>query len=196
MRAFYPLMVSTDLPARRFLKLTYLTEFLKFGVVGASGVAVNAGVFLLIVKLTSYPDSQVLFGLWPTAKNFRVYHLAATISFILANVWNFELNRAWTFRPGGMSSRKRFGRYFVIGVAAFVCGLWIMSMLLTPGSPVALPLEIFDGSTALRKASFWANLIQIFATMPISFVLQKVWTFSSHDEEAPAEVVPEPAKVP
>lgn len=178
--------MSTQAPARKTLKKHHVVEFVKFGLVGFSGVLVNQLVFIIASKIIPLDEHVALLQLWPTEKNFRAYHLFATIGFLVANIWNFEINRAWTFGKGGRSSRKRFGRYFLIGVAALLVGLWLMSLLLSPSSPIALPRDVFDGSTGLRTAKYWANLIQVLATVPISFVLQKLWTFAAHEEPAPA----------
>lgn len=163
----------------------HFVEFVQFGLVGGSGFVVNMAAFIVLSKLFTGDEPtrahEVLFPLVLFDKNFRVYHLLSTIAFVIANVWNFELNRVWTFRRGGKSSRKRFSRYFLIGASAQLVGLVIMSFLLHPASPIHLPRDVFDDSSGLRNAKYWAQLIQIIATMPVSFVLQKVWTFAAHE---------------
>ena len=44
---------------------------------------------------------------------------------------------------------------------------------------LALPPEIFDDSTGFRTRLYWAQLITIAVVTPISFVLNKIWTFSA-----------------
>jgi putative flippase GtrA len=182
--------VST--PTRRTVKKHHFVEFIQFGLVGGSGFVVNMVAFIVLSKVFTGDDParahEVLFPLFLFDKNFRVYHLLSTIAFVIANIWNFELNRAWTFRKGGKSSRRRFSRYFLVGAAAQVVGLVIMSFLLHPASPIALPRDVFDDSSGFRNAKYWAQLIQIIATMPVSFVLQKLWTFAAHEtpDDAPS----------
>ncbi|MCW2961640.1 MAG: hypothetical protein JWM90_2027, partial [Thermoleophilia bacterium] len=73
---------------------------LRFGVVGASGVLVNLLVLTLVGA--AGPDyHRAWIDLPSTDFNIRYYHLYATIAFIVANVWNFQLNRGWTFASGG-----------------------------------------------------------------------------------------------
>lgn len=176
--------MSVSVSGVRRVRRRHLVEFIQFGLVGGSGFVVNMVAFIVLRKVFAASDeaaNQVLFPLFLFDKNFRVYHLLSTIAFVIANVWNFELNRAWTFRKGGKSSRRRFSRYFLVGLAAQLVGLVIMSFLLHPASPIHLPRDVFDGSTGLRTAQYWAQFIQIIATMPVSFVLQKLWTFAAHE---------------
>ena len=48
-----------------------------------------------------------------------------------------------------------------------------------PDSVFSLPPEIFDNSTGFRTRFYWAQLITIAIVTPISFVLNKIWTFSA-----------------
>ncbi|MEP7160141.1 MAG: GtrA family protein [Dermatophilaceae bacterium] len=180
---------------RRTLKKRHLVEFLQFGIVGGSGVIVNFAVFYALKKITGVDEHQIrdiLFPLWPTPKNFRLYHLFAMVAFLIANVWNFEINRRWTFGKGGRASKRRFARFFAVGLAAQLLGLVIMSALMSPGSVIGLPRDILDGSTGLRTPSYWAQAIQVLCTTPISFVLQKLWTFTGNGPGSrPTPVEPE-----
>jgi hypothetical protein len=60
-----------------------------------------------------------------------------------------------------------------------------------PNSPLSLPSTIFDDSTGFRTRFYWAQLITIAIVTPISFLLNKLWTFSSvrgkHGGTEPAE---------
>ena len=71
----------------------------RFGLVGGSGVVVNLLVFGLI-KHFFVDAGDVFFGLPGTDKAVRWYHVYSTIAFLFANVWNFQLNRHWTFGSG------------------------------------------------------------------------------------------------
>lgn len=179
--------VTTETQPRLSVKKHHIVEFLQFGIVGGSGFFVNMAVFIVLSKIfaPTKPEGDAVLIPLLMDKNFRVYHLMSTFAFVVANIWNFELNRVWTFRRGGKSSRKRFSRYFVIGAIAQGVGLIIMSFLLHASSPIHLPFDILDDSSGLRNPKYWAQLIQIFATMPVSFVLQKIWTFASHEVPDP-----------
>ena len=48
-----------------------------------------------------------------------------------------------------------------------------------PSSLFALSPAIFDNSTGFRTRLYWAQLITIAVVTPLSFVLNKLWTFSA-----------------
>ena len=66
------------------------------------------------------------------------------LSFLIANVWNFEFNRIWTFKHSGVVERTRFGHFFTVGLAAQFVGFFILTALTHPGSPLRLPAETVD----------------------------------------------------
>ena len=175
---------------------------LRFGLVGGSGVLVNLLVVVLFNKLG--PDENGIFsGLPVTDFNVRWYHVFATAAFLVANIWNFQLNRLWTFRSAKHAGWVReYVPFLAVGLLAHLVGLGILTLLLHPGSWLALSPVYFDDSTGFRTRLYWAQLIQIIVTTPVSFVLNKLWTFSSvrsrpalppvEDEDA-EEVAPERA---
>jgi hypothetical protein len=48
-----------------------------------------------------------------------------------------------------------------------------------PHSPVSLPTDVFDDTTGLRNRLYWSQLIVIGVVTPLSFVLNKLWTFAA-----------------
>lgn len=153
--------------------------FLKFAVVGASGVVVNLLVIVLLRRFG--PDVDALFWDLPATRfNVRWYHAFSTVAFLVALVWNFLLNRSWTFHSAGRASWWReFFPFFTVGLIAQVIGLGLLTLLMHQGSPVALPTDVLDDSSGFRTRLYWGQLIVIAAVTPLSFVLHKLWTFSS-----------------
>jgi hypothetical protein len=47
------------------------------------------------------------------------------------------------------------------------------------GSPLSLPTHPFDDTSGLRTRLYWAQLIVIAVITPLSFVLNKLWTFAA-----------------
>lgn len=151
----------------------------RFGIVGGSGVLVNIATTVLVKKLGP-SEHLVAIDLPLTDFNVRWYHLFSMVAFLVANLWNFQLNRTWTFRSAKHSGWFReYWPFFVVGLAGQLIGLGILTLLMHTGSPFALSPEFFDDSTGFRTRYYWAQLIMIALVTPISFVLNKLWTFSS-----------------
>jgi putative flippase GtrA len=153
---------------------------LRFGLVGGSGVLVNLVTAVIVNKLGPADENGVALGLPFTDFNVRWYHVFSTIAFLVANIWNFQLNRLYTFRSAKHSGWLReYGPFLAVGVLGQVVGLGILTLLMHPGSIFSLSTTFFDNSTGLRTRFYWAQLIQIALVTPLSFVLNKIWTFSS-----------------
>ena len=163
----------------------------RFALVGASGVLVNLLVAIMCKKLG--PDENgVFFDLPFTDFNIRWYHVYSTIAFLVANLWNFQLNRLWTFRSAKHAGWFReYFPFLTVGILAQIVGLGILTLLMHPDSIFSLSPTIFDNSTGFRTRFYWAQLITIAIVTPVSFLLNKVWTFSSvhgkHRVSEPAE---------
>ena len=151
----------------------------RFALVGASGVLVNLFVAIMCKKLG--PDENgIFFDLPFTDFNVRWYHVYSTIAFLVANLWNFELNRLWTFRSAKHAGWFReYFPFLTVGILAQIVGLGILTLLMHPDSIFSLSPTIFDNSTGFRTRCYWAQLITIAIVTPISFLLNKFWTFSS-----------------
>ena len=151
----------------------------RFGVVGGSGVLVNLLTVIAVKKLG--PDEiGIALGLPLTDFNIRWYHVFSTIGFLVANLWNFQLNRHWTFRSAEHSGWFReYFPFLAVGMLGQLVGLGILTLLMHPSSFLSLPTSVFDDSTGFRTRFYWAQLITIAVVTPLSFVLNKIWTFSA-----------------
>src|SRR5215210_7157030 len=151
----------------------------RFGAVGLSGVIVNMVALILVNKLGP-AHQQAIVGLPFTDFNVRWYHAYSTIAFALANLWNFQLNRSWAFRSARHAAWwKEYWPFLAVGALGQAVGLLVLTALMHPGSPVALSASVFDDSTGLRTRLYWAQLIVIGLVTPLSFVLNKLWTFNA-----------------
>lgn len=165
-----------------------LGQLVRFGLVGGLGVLVNMLVFVIAAKVfpliwpgAGLPDAR---GVWwdlPFTKyNVRWIHIMSMVSFFVANLFNFQLNRWWTFKSHRAANWFReYWPFLTVGLIAQGVGMLIMSALVHPNSPIALPTSIFDGSSGLRDRKYWAQLIMIACTVPITFVINKLWTFKA-----------------
>jgi putative flippase GtrA len=152
---------------------------LRFAAVGATGVLVNLLVVIACTRLG--PDAfDVAIDLPLTDFNVRYYHVYATVAFLVANLWNFQLNRTWTFRSAAHAGwRSEYLPFLAVGLVSLLANLGILTLLLHPHSPVALSSEVFDDSSGLRSRVYWAQLIAVCLVTPLSFVVNKLWTFSA-----------------
>jgi putative flippase GtrA len=152
-------------------------QLTRFSMVGGSGVVVNLCVFGLLLRSGTDPHGVVL-PVVGTAFNVRWYHVFSTVAFLVANLWNFQLNRSWTFKSAGTASwRRGYGTFLTVGLAAQALGLLVLTMLVHPQSPVSLPTGLLDGSSLARSRELWAQAMTIAIVTPVSFVGNKLWTF-------------------
>lgn len=160
-----------------------MRQFLRFGLVGGAGVVVNLLVVIILKReLSGIWPSAAYDGIWwsiPfTDYNVRWYHVMSTVAFFVANVFNFQLNRWWTFNSRRAAPWFReYWPFLTVGLVAQGIGLVLLTLMLHPQSPAALPADILDDSTGLRTRLYWAQLIMVVFTVPVSFLLNKFWTF-------------------
>jgi putative flippase GtrA len=183
---------------RHFLLVRHRHNWLllfRFGLVGATGVLVNMLTIIVCNKLGSDEDG-IFLGLPLTDFNVRWYHVYSTIAFLVANLWNFQLNRTWTFKSAKHAGWWReYLPFLAVGLLGQLVGLGILTLLMHPGSVFALSPTFFDDSTGFRTRLYWAQLIVIAIVTPLSFVLNKVWTFAAVRGRGVEQPVVEPERV-
>jgi len=151
----------------------------RFGVVGLSGVVVNM-LALIVANKLGPAHTQAIVGLPFSDFNVRWYHLYSTIAFLVANLSNFQLNRSWAFQTSRHAPwLKEYWPFLAVGALAQAVGLLLLTALMHPGSPIALSSSVLDDSTGFRTRLYWAQLIVIGLVTPVSFVLNKLWTFNA-----------------
>ena len=152
---------------------------LRFSLVGASGVVVNMLTLVVLRRLGPHFDDAVV-ALPVDDYNLRWYHVYSTVAFLVASLTNFQLNRSWTFHSKGHARWwSEYWPFLTVGTACQALGLALLTLLMHPGSPLALPSGVLDDSTGLRTRLYWAQLVVIAAVTPLSFVLNKLWTFAA-----------------
>ncbi|GED97373.1 GtrA family protein [Gordonia crocea] len=177
-----------------------LRQLVKFGAVGGSGVLVNMVVTVIMNKLNggSINAQNVLWSIPGTDFNVRFTALVWIVAFFVANLYNFQLNRSWTFQSSKHATWwGEFWPFLAVGSVAAAVGLVIKIALTNPSSPLFLPDPYFHEAAGLNSREYWAQLIAILITMPINFVVNKLWTFravrSSRLHALADEPVAEPA---
>lgn len=158
-----------------------LGQFVKFGIVGGSGVLVNMLVAVIMNKANGGDVNarRILFPLW-SGFNFRFSDLVWIVGFLVAVVTNFQLNRTWTFPSSKHASWwKEFWPFFAVGSVAAIVGFFLKIAMTNPTSPFCLPDPYFHNGkgAGLQSREYWAQLIAIILTIPINFLVNKFWTF-------------------
>jgi len=86
---------------------TNWVQLVKFGIVGATGYAINLAVFAALLS-------------WGA-------HVAAAISFVVAAASNYWWNRHWTFVHQKSHIGAQGARFFIVSLAAFAVNqLWLV----------------------------------------------------------------------
>ncbi|MDZ7798481.1 MAG: GtrA family protein [Patescibacteria group bacterium] len=126
---------------------TSISQLIKFGIVGFIGTAIDVGFLNLLHQV------------------FEVMvYLAATISFILAVINNFVLNKYWTFKDKKAylaKSHVQFFQFIFVSVIGLLINLGLMYLL----------IEYFG---------FWYNWAKLGAIIVVlfwNFFANKFWTF-------------------
>ena len=96
---------------QRLTRRRGVRQFVKFGIVGASGFIINLAAFTVLQKTTTLP-----------------FWLEFSISFMIGGVSNYFLNRWWTFRSTGHAGKEGAQFLFVSFLALLVGNLtgWIL----------------------------------------------------------------------
>lgn len=124
--------------------------FIKYAIVGVLGTAIDLGALYLLVE---YALMDVI--------------LASVLSFLLAVVNNFLLNKAWTFRNKSKNYRKLFIKFLIVSL-------------------VGLLLTIFCMQLLVNVAHIWYMLAKVITSLVVlswNFLGNKFWTFSIKQKE-------------
>lgn len=159
-------------------------QFIRFGIVGASGVVVNMLVAIALNKAhggTEFANAP-LFPMPGTSLAFRFSDLVWWSGFLVANVWNYQLNQSWTFKGHRRTWWSGLWPFMATGLIGAFVGFLLKKAMTNPTWPLYLPEPLFSEARGLQSREYWAQLISIFVTMPINFVVNKFWTFGGKNK--------------
>jgi putative flippase GtrA len=121
-------------------------QLFKFGVVGASGYAINLLVF---AGLTQVLD---------------LHHIGAAIgAFCVAVSSNFFWNRHWTFGATEGHAGFQAARFFTVSIVGLGVNLAVLALLVD----------------VLGLAELPSQALAVGVAMPVNFIGNKLWTFTS-----------------
>ena len=125
-------------------------QFVKFGIVGASGFVVNLVVFTLLQRVV--PDRNA------AGPYFAIF----SIAFLTGGVSNYFLNRVWTFRSTGHAGREGL-QFMSVSVLALLVGLVVSAII----------------ARAIGHYGHAAWLGATLSGIVVNFFVNKYWTFRS-----------------
>ena len=135
-------------PFRRLMMSRITPRMLRFCVVGASGLAVNMGILILLTEKFHFP-----------------YLLSSLIAIEISILTNFALNNMWTWsdRHGESVLRRMIKYHTVAGMTAFA-GNWLLLVLLTELCGVDYRVANIIGIAAGVMLNFFLNNLWTFRT--------------------------------
>ncbi|MDO5032779.1 GtrA family protein [Corynebacterium sp.] len=155
------------------------TKIIKFGLIGSLGTLVNMAIFVTLSKLlasVSLHGDTILFSFPIGNYSFRLDHAIIALSFIGANLFNYSLNRTFTFSESDTPRIEGSIKFLLIGTIACLFQMALFSALVR-GPLLQLPTDLLDGSTGFRNIKYWAQIISIILVLPINFFGNYLWTF-------------------
>jgi putative flippase GtrA len=123
-------------------------QFLKFCLVGGSGVLVNLAVFNATLL--------VLHSHRPAAGDY----LANGLGFLVAVISNYYLNRRWTFRSDGAVASE-FAKFLAVSIAAYALNLGVFALF----------------RSRLGLGPNLSQILAIAFVMPFNYLVNRLWSF-------------------
>lgn len=128
-----------------------LRQFVKFCLVGGSGVFVNLAVFNATLLTWQLVTGHM---------GYTASYVANGLGFVVSVMTNYGLNRRWTFRSTG-SVPAELSKFVLVSLVAYAVNLGIFTVAHT----------VFDLRGNLSQ------LIAIACVMPVNFLANKLWSF-------------------
>ena len=127
------------------------TEWWRFGVVNIIGLVVDLGAALVLRSL-----GMNLF-------------IAASLGFVLAAFFNFQLHSRWTFGGRTDSSVRRLAQFYVLSLITIVVRLSALKLLML----ISLPVLFFEDAEVLFLATSVSLLVNFALCRNVIFGVQK-----------------------
>lgn len=161
--------------------LKNIRQFIQFSFIGGTGVVVNSLVVFVMTALAHtllhISENDAIANILFTRFNIRIYHLITVIAFLVANLWNYSLNRRWAFKTSSVSWLQGMSKFMLAGIAGLIASLFVTTIFMHKGSPFYLSNPIFDSGSFIFNRFYLANILSIVASTPVNFIINKLWTF-------------------
>lgn len=149
-------------------------RFIKFLFVGTFGFIIDFGTLTFLVEVVRVPESvERLTSFSPTVGLI----FANTISFTLAVISNFTLNRYWTY-PESRGKRKRvqLPQFTLVSVIGLILNNFILAILHTPFDSV---LHLFTFIPESIDGYVPAKMVATIVVLFWNFFINRYWTYSN-----------------
>lgn len=149
-------------------------RFAKFLVVGTLGFIIDFGTLTLLVEVVRLPEAVA--GATPLSLTAGLV-VANTISFSLAVLSNFTLNRYWTY-PESRSKRKRvqLPQFAMVSIIGLVLNNAILALTVGPFTQLLHVLPFVpDAIDGYVPAKILATVVVLFW----NFFVNRYWTYSN-----------------
>lgn len=152
------------------------SRFLKFGAVGASGVVVNLGVYVVLTRILSFGDGLI------------ARDIAYGVSVEISIFSNFILNDLWTFRDRRVEASwpARLLRFHLISLVGFGINWGVfagLNLLLAHTGGTMIGDLVLLGRDLGNVDDLLAACFGIGAAMFWNFFGNLLWTWTSGREE-------------
>jgi putative flippase GtrA len=134
---------------RRLSEQRGVRQFVKFGIVGASGFVVNFVLFTVLQRVV------------PHHADAAPYYAIYSVAFLAGGVSNYFLNRSWTFRSSA-DPTKEGAQFLSVSVLALLVGLGVSALI---------------GPYLGHGHKTW--FVATCAGIVVNFFVNKYWTFRS-----------------
>lgn len=136
-------------------------QFVRFGLVGISNTALSYVLYLIFLQLFEggeiFPEYD--------------YLVSSVLTFCICTVWSFYWNNRFTFKKKEGEQRNLWMAFVRTVISYSLTGLFLHNLLL-----YAL-VEWFEISKRI------VPLINLIATVPLNFLLNKYWAFTDRGGE-------------
>ncbi len=151
---------------QKLLNKKLITQLLKFGTVGVFNTLVDFGIFYALTEIYKH---TALYA--PESQANTIFAMAAqTVSYLLAVLGSYLLNKYWTFQAGKQKKGAAIVKMYALSI---VCFCLLQAMLWFWIDVAGIESEM---------------LAKLFATVPITvlnFAGSKLWVFRDKKESKP-----------
>ena len=140
-------------------KIKWLTQFVKFGLIGVTNTLLSYGIYMLVIWLLA--PYNIAFD----------YIIGSVLGFIISVLWSFYWNNKLVFNEG--SEKRSILKSLLKTYLSYAATGIVLSNIL---------LYIFVDIMGISKTI--APFVGLLITVPLNFVLNKYWAFRKEKKKS------------